>query len=634
MSPASSSSSTFTTAAFEAELGQLAAQHALRSTADARIADLLDARDALAPLRAEYSLPSAAALQSAVQRKQTSQSQSPQTEEASSSLPPPSAQEKVNGDDDNALYLCGNSLGPQPRRARALVERELGVWASVGVLGHFDHPHGQPWVRSDDAVNRLMADLVGAKPAEVAAMGALTANLHVLLATFYRPSSLGDKSGGGGGTPLPRDGSIRRTGSKLRHKIVYEWKAFPSDQYALQSVVRLHGLDPDTSLVALKPRPGEDLLRTDDILATLHTLADEGETAICMLSGIQYYTGQLFDIPLITRTARQLGILVGWDLAHAFGNVPLALHDWDVDFAAWCTYKYGSSGPGGIAGIFVHERWTKGVTAQELPRPAGWYGHNRATRFAMPAQFEAMDGAAGFVSSNPSALDLAVLQGSLETLARAPFLPGARPSSPSSPSAFASASEVKEEEADAFSAARAERINASAEPVGFGLIMPVLRAKSLRLTAYLAHLLLLPDFLPSQASARLVTPHDPAQRGSQLCVRIVDSTSSSSSSSSSSTAHPHVNGDKKEGEEQDDDVPPPLSPSSLLARAHRRAEREHALIVDVRAPDVIRLAPLAQYSTFRDVWHAAHALKDALEKELAADGLEQGQEQGRGQGTK
>ncbi|KAL9939053.1 hypothetical protein V8E36_001866 [Tilletia maclaganii] len=565
----------FSTAAFDAHLAQLASQHNLPSTADRHIATLLDQSDALAPLRKEYNLPTWSGLQAALARNKSSSSDGPESSTTS----------REDGGDE-ALYLCGNSLGPQARRSRELVQRELDVWASVGVLGHFDHPHGQPWVRADDICVRLMADIVGAKPVEVAAMGALTGNLHSLLATFYRPSSL-DSS-----TPLPKDGSIQRSGEKKRrHKIVYEWKAFPSDQYALQSVVRLHGLDPEQSLVALRPRKGEDLLRTDDILDTLHKLADEGETAILMLSGIQYYTGQFFDMPRITSTARKLGIVVGWDLAHAFGNVPLALHDWDVDFAAWCTYKYGSSGPGGIAGIFVHERWTKGVSAEELPRPSGWFGHNRSTRFAMPPKFEAMDGAAGFITSNPSALDLIVLQGSLETLARAPSL-------------SASSSSTKDSlPSDAFTQAHAERVNALSGPVGTGLIMPVLRAKSLRLTAYLAHLLLSPDFLPAECTARLVTPQDPHQRGSQLNIRILDPASSTSA--------------ERHQDEDNESIPPPLSPTSLLARAHRRAEREHGLIADVRAPDVIRLAPLAQYSTFTDVWRAAQALKDALTKELA-----------------
>ncbi|KAE8271679.1 hypothetical protein A4X09_0g671 [Tilletia walkeri] len=565
----------FSTDSFDAELAQLAAQHQLSSTAHQTIAHLLDSRDPLASLRQEYILPSSKGLQAALRRKAQNTDNGNEVS-------------KDSEDPEDALYLCGNSLGPQPRRARELVQRELDVWASVGVLGHFDHPHQEPWIRADEKVTRIMADIVGAKPSEVATMGTLTGNLHNLLATFYRPSSA---------SPLPRDGSVKRDesgGGKKRHKIVYEWKAFPSDQYALQSVVRLHGLDPETSLFALRPRAGEDLLRTEDIISTLHTLAEEGETAILMLSGIQYYTGQFFDMKLITQTARGLGIVVGWDLAHAFANVPLALHDWDVDFAAWCTYKYGSSGPGGIAGLFVHERWTKGVSAEDLPRPAGWFGHNRATRFAMPPKFDPMDGAAGFITSNPSALDLVVLQGSLETLARAPQLdPKTKQNVPE----------------DAFTQAHADRINAQQEgAVGQGLIMPVLRAKSLQLTAYLAHLLLLPDFLPPDCSARLVTPRDPRQRGSQLCVRIVDHSSDSGS-----------NGTQGEGQKEDDDedkVPPPLSPTSLLARAHRRAEREHGLIVDVRAPDVIRLAPLAQYSTFTEVWRAAHALKDALTKEI------------------
>ncbi|CAD6971992.1 unnamed protein product [Tilletia controversa] len=357
----------FSTATFEAELHSLASQHNLDSTSHAQIAALLDDADPLAPLRKEYNLPSMKGLKAALARKAARDGG------GGGGGAPTSTSTSTDGDADgdadadaDALYLCGNSLGPQARLSSTLLNRELAVWSSVGVLGHFDHPHDEPWLRADEACAELMADLVGAKRAEVACMGTLTGNLHTLLATFYRP-------GVEGGVRLPRDGSIKRDESagekgKRRHKIVYEWKAFPSDQYALQSVVRLAGLDPSTSLIALRPRPSEDTLRTSDILHTLQTLAAEGETALLMLSGIQYYTGQFFDMQQITRAARECGIVVGWDLAHAFANVPLALHDWDVDFAAWCTYKYGSSGPGGIAGLFVHERWTKGVGVEELPR--------------------------------------------------------------------------------------------------------------------------------------------------------------------------------------------------------------------------------------------------------------------------
>lgn len=414
-------------------------------------------------------------------------------------------------------------------------------------------------------------------------MSSLSANLHTMLATFYKPTK------------------------GKRHKILYEARAFPSDQYALASAVALAGLDPRESLLAIEPREGETTLRTDDILATLER---EKETAhTIMLGGIQYLSGQLFDVPAVTKRARELGVIAGWDFAHAFANVPLALHDWDVDFAVWCTYKYGCAGPGAIAGAFVHERWgsigmrtsigrdakakpdAKGVDG--LVRPAGWWGHVKSTRFTMPDSFEAITGAGGFQLSNPPLFEMACLLGSLETLSRAPALLAA-----DGKTAASTADDVGSE-------SHGHAVEASSGPVGFGHIMPALRQKSLRLTAYLEHLLLQPGFLPSSAHVSIVTPADPLQRGSQLSIRIPDAPKQEQQA---------PNGG--EVQTNKDHVPPPISATTLVARVHKRAEKQRGLVADIRNPDMLRLAPLAQFSTFTDVFDAASALKEALEQEL------------------
>ncbi|KAH9951871.1 kynureninase [Amylocystis lapponica] len=286
--------------------------------------------------------------------------------------------------DAPCTYLCGNSLGPLAKRSKQLVEEELAVWATRGVEGHFDHPHGRNWVDIADSIHPLFADIVGASEAEVACMGTLTANLHLMLNTFYKPTA-------------------------ARHKILCEARAFPSDQYALASQVAAHGFAPADALIELPPRAGEHTLREEDIL---DVLALEGaRIALVLFPGCQYYTGQVFPMQRITRAAKEQGCMVGWDLAHAVGNVPLALHAWDADFAVWCTYKYLNAGPGAIGGLFVHARW------QDAPiREAGWWGHDAATRFDMPPRFRAIRGAQGFQQSNPSVLATAALRGALEVL--------------------------------------------------------------------------------------------------------------------------------------------------------------------------------------------------------------------------
>ncbi|KAI0748258.1 kynureninase [Daedaleopsis nitida] len=296
--------------------------------------------------------------------------------------------------DEPCTYLCGNSLGLLPKRARKLVEEELDVWSTRAVEGHFDHPHGRHWMYLADSVHPHFANIVGARESEVACMGTLTANLHLMLNVFYKPT-------------------------QERYKILCEERPFPSDQYAFATQTSARGFNPEDAIIGLKPRPGEHVLRTEDILAKVE---EQGSSiALVLFPGVQFYTGQVFAMKEITAAARAKGCTVGWDLAHAAGNVPLSLHDWDVDFAVWCTYKYLNAGPGAIGGLFVHERWA------DLPiQEAGWWGHNPATRFDMPARFHAIRGAQGFQQSNPSVLATAPLLGSLEVFAAAGGMPAVR----------------------------------------------------------------------------------------------------------------------------------------------------------------------------------------------------------------
>lgn len=284
------------------------------------------------------------------------------------------------------LYFVGNSLGLQPKAVRAAVEQELEDWAALGVEGHVEAKH--PWLPYHEEVRETLARVVGARPSEVVAMNSLTTNLHLLMVSFYRPS-------------------------RERYKIVIEDTAFPSDSYAVQSQVDFHheraGFDPKSAVLRLKARAGESALRTEDILATIE--AQASSITLLLLGGVNYLTGQYFDIPAITHFARARGIVVGWDLAHAAGNVELRLHDWDCDFAAWCSYKYLNSGPGAVAGAFVHERHLRDKT---LPRFAGWWGNDPATRFKMGPEFVPVESADAWQLSNPPVLALAPLRVSLE----------------------------------------------------------------------------------------------------------------------------------------------------------------------------------------------------------------------------
>jgi len=285
---------------------------------------------------------------------------------------------------DQAIYLCGNSLGCMPRRAREYVGSELDKWSKFGVDGHFEEPF--PWVTIDESVRDASARIVGAEPQEVCVMNSLTVNLHLMMVAFYRPTA-------------------------EKFKILVETKAFPSDMHMLESQVRFHGLDPDVAIVRMCPREGELTIRTEDIA---QTIASEPQLALVMMSGVQYYTGQRFDIRQVTAAAHEAGIPIGWDLAHAVGNVPLSLHEDGVDFACWCSYKYLNSGPGGIAGCFVHQRHGAAPDLKSGPRFAGWWGHRKSDRFDMSHTFIPSPGAQGFMLSNPPVLCCATLRASLD----------------------------------------------------------------------------------------------------------------------------------------------------------------------------------------------------------------------------
>jgi kynureninase len=328
-----------------------------------------------------------------------------------------------------AVYFCGHSLGLQPRAVRDLLEQELEDWASLGVEGHF---HGrQPWYSYHELFRDSGARLVGARPGEVVLMNSLTVNLHLMLTTFFRPSA-------------------------GRHKILMDGPVFPSDLYAVQSQLRLHGFDPAEALLIVPPQAEE---YAEEILDRRGP-----EIALVLWSGVNYVTGQFFDLQRLTRAARRQGCIVGLDLAHAAGNVPLRLHEWDVDFAVWCSYKYLNGGPGAVGGCFVQEEHGRNL---DLPRLAGWWGNDPATRFQMHTQttFVPRPGADGWQLSNPPILALAPLRASLDLFDRA------------------------------------------------GLA--ALRAKSICLTGYLQYLL---DRLPP-GRFQVLTPRDPAQRGCQLSIQ-------------------------------------------------------------------------------------------------------------------
>src|SRR6266704_4139592 len=281
------------------------------------------------------------------------------------------------------IYFAGNSLGLMPKSAERIVEQELDDWADLGVDAHLKAK--TPWYSYHETLRERTARLVGAKPHEVICMNSLTVNLHLMMATFYQPT-------------------------KSRFKVLMEEPAFPSDTYAIKTQITHHGLDPKDALILARPRNGEFTIRTEDIIDLIEKHADH--LALVMFAGVNFFTGQLFDIAEITAAAHKRGIIVGFDLAHAIGNVPLLLHDWNVDFAVWCSYKYLNAGPGAIAGAFVHERH---ATNTKLPRLAGWFGNDPNTRFRMhlEAEFIPVASADGWQISNPSILSMAPLRASL-----------------------------------------------------------------------------------------------------------------------------------------------------------------------------------------------------------------------------
>jgi len=281
---------------------------------------------------------------------------------------------------EECVYMCGNSLGLQPKKTKEYIKQELDDWAKFAVEGHFYAKN--PWMPYHEFLTESYSKIVGAKKSEVVAMSTLTANLHFMMVSFYRPN-------------------------KTKYKIVIEGDAFPSDIYAVESQIKHHGFSPEEALIKLTPRKGEYHIRVEDLKKVLE---NENESiALIMLGGVNYYTGQLFDMKRITEIAHIYNINVGFDLAHAAGNVKLELHKWGVDFAVWCSYKYLNSGPGSVAGVFIHEKHHK----SNLPRFAGWWGHNKSNRFQMPDEFSAIKSAEGWQLSNPPILSLAAIRSAL-----------------------------------------------------------------------------------------------------------------------------------------------------------------------------------------------------------------------------
>lgn len=288
------------------------------------------------------------------------------------------------------IYLCGNSLGLQPKVAREVLGRQLDHWQNLAVEGWFEG--NEPWMFYHKELKRLMAPIVGASEAEVCPMNTLTVNLHLLMVSFYRPAA-------------------------KRFKIVMEAGAFPSDQYAIESQVRFHGYDPADAIIEVKPRTGEYTLRTEDIIAEIEKHGNE--IALVLFGGINYFTGQLFDMEVITQAGHKVGAKVGFDLAHAAGNVPMQLHQWQVDFACWCSYKYQNAGPGGISGIFVHQNHFTDTT---LHRFAGWWGYQENKRFLMEKGFVAEAGADGWQVSCTQVMPMALYHASLQLFEKVGFM--------------------------------------------------------------------------------------------------------------------------------------------------------------------------------------------------------------------
>jgi len=392
------------------------------------------------------------------------------------------------------IYFAGHSLGLEPKSAARLIREELEEWSRRGVLGH--ETARRPWVRYHEQLTAYAAELTGAEPHEVVNMNSLTVNLHLLMVSFYRPT-------------------------QKRWRILIEHGAFPSDRYAVESQIRFHGFDPADGLIELAPRPGEDLLRAEDIAAAIERAGDT--LALVLFPGVQYRTGQVFDLDVITAATHRAGAVAGFDLAHAIGNVELGLHASGADFAVWCGYKYLNAGPGALAGAFVHERYADSL---ELPRFAGWWGHDKATRFLMGPEFRPIPGAEGWQLSNPPIFAAAPLLASLEIFHRA----------------------------------RLER----------------LRAKSIELTGYLARLVQ----TRLAGSVKIVTPLEPAGRGSQLSLRV-------------------------------------LAGPTAGRRIFQALEAAGA-ICDWREPDLIRVAPAPLYNGYAEVLRFVDLLDRFLSEAASA----------------
>lgn len=384
------------------------------------------------------------------------------------------------------VYMTGNSLGLQPKAVRQYIEQELLDWENLGVEGHFHAKH--PWMPYHEFLTDSMAKVVGAKPIEVVIMNTLTTNLHLLMVSFYRPTT-------------------------NRHKILIERDAFPSDKYAVESQIKFHNYDPNESLLEIHPRAGEECIRKEDVLQYIEEHGKD--IALIMLGGVNYYTGQLYDLKAITTSGHKQGCVVGFDLAHAAGNVNLQLHDSNADFAAWCTYKYLNAGPGSLGGCFVHERHAHN---KELPRFTGWWGHNKDTRFNMRHDFDPMPGAEGWQLSNPPILSLAAIRASLDIFSK----------------------------------------------VG----MEALVKKSRLLTQYMEEQLV----TISGNKIQVITPSANEERGCQLSIQV-------------------RNADKKIFD----------------------VITEKGVIADWREPDVIRVAPVPLYNSFRDVNRFVNILRNSID---------------------
>jgi kynureninase len=332
------------------------------------------------------------------------------------------------------LYFGGHSLGLQPKSAAAMIEQELSDWRRLGVLGH--HEAMRPWIPYHERAAPALADLVGALQGEVVAMNSLTVNLHLMMVSFFRPDA-------------------------TRNRVLIESSAFPSDRYAVVSQLEFHGLSAAQNLIELQPRAGGRTLWTEDMIERIER--EGSRLSLVLLPGVQYLTGQSLDMQALIAAARRVGANVGLDLAHAIGNTTMRLHDWNPDFAVWCSYKYLNAGPGAVGGCFVHERHARNF---KLPRFAGWWGHNKAERFLYDPKFDPIDGAQGWQISNPPILSTAPLLASLEIFQRAG--------------------------------------------------MPALRKKSIALTGFMQRLI--EERLPTDVE--IITPKDPEQRGSQLSLRI------------------------------------------------------------------------------------------------------------------